>query len=57
MQRLIVRDEAPADYQTVEQLNERAFGGPGGLANLSPSDMSDIIVYLHALGKKNARKR
>lgn len=35
----------------------RAFNGPGGLANLSPRDMSNIIVYLRALGKKNARKR
>lgn len=35
----------------------RAFGGPDGLANLSPRDMRDIIVYLRALGKKNARKR
>ena len=35
----------------------RSFDGPGGLANLSPRDMRDIIVYLRALGKKNARKR
>lgn len=32
----------------------RAFGGPAGMANLSDKEMNDIIVYLRALGKKNA---
>ena len=32
----------------------RAFGGPAGMAQLSDKEMNDIIVYLRALGKKNA---
>ena len=28
MNRWIVRNETPADYQSIEQLNKRAFGGP-----------------------------